>query len=161
MMVSRTTAITPLTRFALAFSCTKTHPSLALHPKFSGCVGTMGGGSSSFAMLAMAMVLMMMTTSAASDEQPEMCNLKTLLPCLKSVKGPYPPTPEQSCCVVVKEYNPECICTQFVDSKDYPQNYIKNVLAIPKACGRYQLSGYKCGGMQALKEIGTFSQSCF
>lgn len=103
-----------------------------------GSAAALMGWISVFVVVAMTMVSM-------AYAQPQQCNLKTLMPCLKSVKGPYPPEPDVSCCGVVMDYNPACMCTEFVDSKDYPQSYIKNVLAIPKACGRYQLSGYRCG----------------
>lgn len=107
------------------------------------------GWVSAVVVVVVVMAMPMPKTSRAYGEQLP-CNLKALLPCLKSVKGPYPPQPDQSCCGVVMVTNPVCMCSEFVDYKDYPPSYVKNVLAIPKACGRYQLSGYRCGSKHVI-----------
>ncbi|KAG0574897.1 hypothetical protein KC19_VG300800 [Ceratodon purpureus] len=89
------------------------------------------------------MVLVAMAMHASADaEQP--CSVKALYPCLVSAKGAYPPQPDDKCCTAVKEADPACLCSEFVNTK-LPDNFIKNVLAMPKACGRTQLSGTHCG----------------
>jgi hypothetical protein len=89
------------------------------------------------------LVVVALASAAADGEQP--CSVKALYPGLASARGAYPPAPDQQCCSAVKQADPACLCSEFVGTK-LPDAFIRNVLAMPKACGRTQLSGTRCGG---------------
>ncbi|XP_024377737.1 uncharacterized protein [Physcomitrium patens] len=98
----------------------------------------------SMSLISAVLLLAMVSTSAHGEGQQHPCSVKALMPCLQTVKGPYPPEPDHTCCIAVMEANPSCLCSEYVNSNFSP-NFIKNVLAMPKACGRTNLSGFHCG----------------
>ena len=100
--------------------------------------------------LGLIVALVAMAMQASADTAPEQpCNVKELVPCWVSAKGTYPPAPDQKCCSAVMDANPTCLCNEFVNTK-LPDYIIKNVLAMPKACGRTELRGTHCGSKRTI-----------
>lgn len=102
----------------------------------------------------MAMALgFLVVLALAAEEVNAQCSLSAMAPCYSAVTGAYPPQPaggpSGSCCAAVRTANPACMCSQFQQGS-YPPNMIRNAFAMPRVCQRYDIRGYRCGGVYLL-----------
>lgn len=93
---------------------------------------------------ALGLVVLLLLNCFAFEAVNAQCSLSAFSSCIKTVQGAYPPNPDVACCTAVKAANPSCLCNQ-LQNNNYPQGWVKNALAMPRVCGRTQLSGYRCG----------------
>ena len=93
---------------------------------------------------ALGLVVLLLLNCFAFEAVNAQCSLSSFSSCIKTVQGAYPPNPDVACCNAVKAANPTCLCNQ-LQNNNYPQGWVKNALAMPRVCGRTQLSGYRCG----------------